>query len=249
MVTSLAEARSILEAVRRTGRKLLVGQTCRFIEQHRTAKWLADQGRYGRVLYIEATYNHDLRDTFPNTAWRYQMPQNFLYGGLCHPMDLAFWIGGPITEVSAFSHCSRLDPRYPPDVPDNYVVNLRFESGALGRVIGMYQFVHPEGMPYIELTIAGTEAGSCRGKVTWEPVKGERRVEALADLRPAEPISLSTGGHAGEVARYLLHFEDCLRHDREPEPGALEGTRVIAVLDAVAESARMGRSAVPEWEF
>ena len=53
-------------------------------------------------------------------------------------------------------------------------------------------------MDLVFQSIAGTEAGSCRGKVTWEPTKGERRVEALADLRTAPEISLSTGGHQME---------------------------------------------------
>jgi len=249
MVTSLADARAILSKVRATGLKFLVGQTCRFIENYETAKSLVDQGKYGKLLYVEATYNHDLRDMFVPTPWRCQMPQDFLFGGLCHPMDLAMWIGGRITQCSAFSHKSLIDDRYPSDIDDNYVAILRFENGALGRVIGMYSFVHPDGMPYIELTVSGSKAGSWQDKVTWEAQVGQRTVEEISSHRPVQHEGADYSGHHGEVVRYLRHFEECLRNDLEPAPGALEGTRVIAALEAVRQSARTGRAVTVEWDF
>ena len=117
MTTSLADAVRILDAVRRTGRTFLVGQTCRFDRNRRAAKALVDKGAYGRLVYVEATYNHDMRPVLDRTPWRWNMPQDLLFGGLCHPMDLAMWIGGRPREVSACeSRESRLalsaGPRY-----------------------------------------------------------------------------------------------------------------------------------------
>ena len=250
MVTRLSDAVRVLAAVRRTGLQFLVGQTCRFNPSYIAAHALASQGAYGRLLFVEASYNHDLRDTFEATPWRCRMPQDFLYGALCHPMDLAMWIGGRVARVSAFGAESRLDDRYPPGVLDNYVVSLEFESGALGRVIGMYNFVHPSGMPYIDLTVSGTVAGSYQGTLTLEPRPGERTVEPIENHLPAgDRLEFDSDGHHPEVARYLLHFEDCLRRGVEPSPSALEATRVIAALDAVRESVASGRAVEVAWDF
>jgi len=248
MVTSHADAKALQAAVKRAGKKFLVGQTCRFIPAYIAAKRLAQEQRYGRLLYIEATYNHDMRGVLDHTPWRYQMPQDMLYGGLCHPMDLALWIGGRVAEISAFAACSGLDPRYPKDLPDNYVANLRFESGALGRVIGLYGVPHAEGLPYIELTVGGTHAVSHQEKLTWDANSGAHRTENISAHLPEAHAGTDYSGHSGEVARYLLHFERCLREDLAPDPGIVEGLRVISALSAVRESARTGRSVKVEWE-
>ncbi|MBA2480131.1 MAG: Gfo/Idh/MocA family oxidoreductase [Planctomycetes bacterium] len=254
MATSLAGARAILDRVRATGLKFLIGQTCRFIEPYATAKALVDAGRYGHLLHVDACYHHDMRPVFDKTAWRLEAPQDLLFGGLCHPLDLAMWIGGRIDEVSAMSSASGIDPRYPSGLADNFAVTLRFASGALGRVSGLYGIVHADGAPYIQLSLSGTAAASHEGSITWEASRADgsrepRRVEELSRHRAVVHEGVDYTGHGGEVIRYLLHLEDCIRHDREPTPGALEGTRVIAALEAVRESAATGRSVRVAWDF
>jgi predicted dehydrogenase len=247
MVTSLKQAQDILHAVRRSGKKLLVGQTCRFIRNYIAAKKLSDDGTYGRPLYVEATYNHDMRPVLDHTPWRYQMPQDVLFGGLCHPMDLALWIGGPIEELSAMSARSAMDARYPEALHDNFIVNLRFKSGALGRVIGLYGFSHAEGFPYIELTVLGSRGGSHQNRITLEDEHRKQQTKDILDCTDVAGVSVE--GHSSEVLRYMLDFEKCLREDRDPDPGALAATRVSAALEAVRESTQSGRSSKVKWDF
>ena len=45
----------------------------------------------GEVIFAEAHYVHDLRTFFPTTPWRLQAPQDLMYGGACHPVDLLRW--------------------------------------------------------------------------------------------------------------------------------------------------------------
>ena len=250
MTASLDDAVRILDAVRRTGLTFLVGQTCRFNEHRQAAKGLVDAGRYGKLVYVEATYSHDIRHVFDGTAWRYEMPQDFLYGGLCHPMDLAMWIGGPVAEISAMTSRPHMDDRYPDTIDTNFLTNVRFKNGAIGRVIGLYDFIHPEGMPYIELTVSGTEAASHETQITWHGDHNDRRVEEIGQYVDERHEGTDYSGHGSEVANYLIHFERCLREGLEPSPGALEGTRVIAALDAVRRSAEKNGAAVDvPWDF
>ncbi len=250
MTTSLADAVRILDAVRRTGRTFLVGQTCRFDRNRRAAKALVDKGAYGKLVYVEATYNHDMRPVLDRTPWRWSMPQDLLFGGLCHPMDLAMWIGGRPREISALASRGNLDSRYPSGLDTNYVANIRFENGALGRVIGLYDFIHPEGMPYIELTVSGTRAASHEGRITWSADHTQQHSEDIAVHANESDSESGATDHRGEVAAYLRHFERCLRSGGEPSPGALEATRVISALEAVRRSAAENGAAVDVlWEF
>lgn len=250
MVASLDDAKRILAKVRETELKFLVGQTCRFNQHRAAAKRLVDEGRYGRLVYVEATYNHDMRSVMDATPWRHEMPQDLLYGGLCHPMDLVMWVGGRVETISAVASRGNLDARYPPGFDTNYLANVRFANGAIGRVIGLYDFIHPEGMPYIELTISGTEAASCEHRITWQRDHRQKKVEEIGQYADERHEGADYGGHQDEVAQYVRHFERCLREDLDPEPGALTGTRVVAALDAVRRSAAKNGAAVSvEWDF
>jgi len=45
-----------------------------------------------------------------------------------------------------------------------------------------------------------------------------------------------------QFARELLHFSDCVRQDREPQPSGTEGWIDVAIIEAIAEAARSGAS-------
>jgi glucose-fructose oxidoreductase len=47
---------------------------------------------------------------------------------------------------------------------------------------------------------------------------------------------------ADQVAAELAYFADCVRNDREPEPNGWEGYHDVAIINAIHESARTGKS-------
>src|SRR2546430_4599901 len=94
MVVSLAEAEEVVRAVDRSGRKLLVGQTSRWQPQNMAVKRFVDEGKLGAILVIEAAYVQDLRPVYDWSTWRYTVPQDFLYGGAIHSIDLLRWFAG-----------------------------------------------------------------------------------------------------------------------------------------------------------
>ena len=53
MVISLEEAKATVDPVRKTGKKLLVGQTCRFVPRFMAAKTLLDDRDLGCLLFAE----------------------------------------------------------------------------------------------------------------------------------------------------------------------------------------------------
>ena len=113
MVTNIKDCEEIVRLVDETGLKFLVGQTCRFVPRFVAAKKLTDDGDLGEIILAEAHYVHDMRPVLDRTPWRYQSPQDFLYGGACHPIDLLRWFLGDVDEVFAYANCGDIDPRYP----------------------------------------------------------------------------------------------------------------------------------------
>ena len=243
MVTRLEDAQRLVDVVRRTKRKFLVGQTMRFDRQFLEARKLFDDGRLGELIALEAYYLHDMRPVFELTPWRLTMPQDFMFGGCAHSFDVIRAFGGDIQRVHAIANKGNLTAEYP--LEDNFFINVEFSSGVIGRVSGLYGVVEPP-TPMMQFGIYGTK-GSLQSEFT-DNRPGEVRVvldgpEGLE--RTTTPFEAerdkSVYGHGAAVIRYMRHFQQCLDEDREPSPGVLDGAKSIAAGAAAWESVRTGK--------
>jgi predicted dehydrogenase len=234
MVVSLTQAKEVVRLVDRLGRTFLVGQTCRFVPRFMAAKKLNDDGDLGRPLFAEAHYVHDMRPVLDRTPWRYEAPQDLMYGGACHPIDLLRWFFGDVDEVFCYATKSGLDSRYAVhDFHDNFLINLRFANGVIARVLAVFGLVEPP-LPMLGLSVFGTGGSFVDDRVVFDKLVGKPELH----LRfPTE------AGHGTEVLRYLRHFEECLLEDRRPMVNEREGAKCIATCAAAWESIRTGRPA------
>lgn len=228
MVVSLEEAQRTVQIVRRHDIKFLVGQTCRFVPEFMAAKKLYDDGDLGRPLFAEAHYVHDMRPVLDRTPWRYEHPQDFLYGGACHPIDLLRWFFGDVEEVFVYASHSQFDPRYPKH--DNFLINLRFYSGVIARVLAVFGLVEPP-LPMLGLGIYGDKGSVVNDQVVLDKLAGQ----------PVLKLNFKREqGHGREVWRYMRHFEECLLENKRPLIDEREGAQVIATAAACWESIKTG---------
>lgn len=250
MVTRVEDAAAIVRLVDRTGLKLLVGQTMRFDSQFVTARRLRDDGDLGDISMAEAHYVHDIRHVWELTPWRLQAPQDFMYGGVSHPVDLLRWFFGDVDEVHALGRKGHVTPEYP--LMDNFLLNLKFKNGTIARVLGAYGVVHPP-LSMMGLRLYGTK-GSLSADFTDQqggPVK------LVLDKVPTHPVAVmdfppeleGAYGHGPNVLRYMRHFEECLTEGKEPSPNALDGAKSIAVCSAAWESIHTGQVVKVRNEF
>jgi predicted dehydrogenase len=240
VVTSIDDARALVSLVERSGKVFVVGQTMRFEPPFATARRFFDDGDLGEITLAEAHYAHDMRPVFEATPWRLEAPQDFVYGGLCHPVDAMRWFLGDIARVQAFGRKGQVSS-YP--LPDNFVVNLEFESGVIGRVLGTFGVVH-QPMSMMGIGLYGDRGsliarfGDFRGgelEVVLDKVPGHRtaRIEF-------EPEVEGAYGHGRTLIRMLQHLEDCILTGASPYPSVLDGARTIAVGSAIWRSVRSG---------
>lgn len=228
MVVSLAEAQRTVQLVRQAGIKFLVGQTCRFVPAFMAAKKLYDDGDLGRPLFAEAHYVHDMRTVLDRTPWRHEHPQDLLYGGACHPIDLLCWFFGEVAEVFVYATQSGLDPRYTKH--DNFLINLRFHNGVIARILAVFGLVEPP-LPMLGLGIYGSKGTIVNDQLVLDKLAGQ----------PVMKLSFGQeGGHGREVWRYMRHFEECLLEDKRPLVDETAGAHVITTAAACWESIHSG---------
>ena len=243
MVTRLEDATTLVRRVHETKLKFLVGQTMRFDRQFLAAQQYFEDGQLGDLIALESHYVHDMRPVFEFTPWRLTMPQDFMFGGCVHSIDVIRAFGGDIRQAHALARKGNLTPEYP--LEDNFFINVVFSSGVIGRVAGLYGVVHPP-TPMYQFGVYGT-GGSLQAELT-DNEPGEIRV-LLDNAKGHPPIvhrfeaerDRSAYGHGATVVRYMRHFQDCLDHDDEPSPSVVDGAKSVAVGVAAWESIRTGK--------
>jgi UDP-N-acetylglucosamine 3-dehydrogenase len=228
MATCLEDAARIVQKVRETGLKFMVGHNYRFVPQFARLKQLVDSRAVGDLFYGESGYIQDLyfMEQLGPDYWRLKDPQDFYLGGAVHNVDLLRWIVGEIEEVHTYSN--HVMPFYPLD--DNYVSNFRFANGCIGRVL-LVLGARLKDKFHVDLGVYGSE-GSLRATLQ----RGEL-VEDIDGLEGDRPTVLPIQGadsHALEIA----HFVECVREDRQPLIEAADGARTIAVCLAAIRSTR-----------
>lgn len=227
------ESAQVVAAARRAQKMVMVAQTQRFLPFHRAVRRFIDLGEFGDIYFAASDYYQDLRPVYTRTPWRYDVPQDFLYGGLSHNIDLLRWLKGEIAEVAAFGINSGLDPRYPADRCETFVLNLRFVDGTIGR-IAMAPGVDPP-LPNVSLQLFGTRGTCADGKV-------------VLDSLPARPrlnFEYRSSEHGLAELSILEDFAGSIRRGVEPSVTTIDGARISAVASAAWASLRAGGAPRP----
>jgi len=250
MVVSIEEAREIVRLVDQTGLKLLVAQSMRWNGMFVAIHDLVASGKIGRVMLAEAYYVHDMRPVLDVSPWRYQMPQDYIYGGACHPADLLRWCLGEVDEVFAYGSHGGLETRYPEDKPDNFIISLRYRSGITARIMAAFDLVHAPNLwrlgsfHGVGIGLYGTKASLFNDRIVYDYYgTGKPPVEEKID--PAG----NRIDHAGEVVAFTHHFADCIINDNKPMVDVRDGAQIIATCAACWESIRTGKAVKVSREF
>lgn len=245
LVNSVEDARRVLAAGRRTGRKLLVGQSTRFFESFQRQRRAYEAGDVGAVELLEAHYIHRMDWYYEKSAW-VASGTDWVYLGLSHPLDLARWYLGRMDEVFAYGTQSALAREYGARSFDIYTVNLKAASGQIGRVLGHYGLHElPSARNCIELVLYGA-GGTSRAQYHdmrfsyTRPDGTEVTEDMLYSQRGYYFNNEVHGMHYGEFANYAEYFAQALLAGLDYSPGLEEGLETFCVMEAVRQSAQSG---------
>jgi predicted dehydrogenase len=246
LVNSLAEARQVLEASRRCGRKLLVGQSTRFFEPFVRQRQAYERGELGRLELADAHYIHRMDWYYDKSPW-VATSTDWVFQGLSHPVDLLRWYLGPLAEVHAVGARSALAQHYGLAGFDIYSVNLRSQDGRPARVLGHYGLHElPSARNAIELMLYGSAGSSLAQyhdmRYFYTAADGSEVCEDLLYARRGYYFNNEVHGmHYGEFANFAEYFAQALLAGHDYSPGLEEGLETVCVMEAIRQSAQSGR--------
>lgn len=234
MALNLEEAARMIEACRKAGVRLMIGNMMRFNPCHGWIRDFIAAGGLGEITEAQALFGYDLPAFFPlaTSPWRLQPA---LSGGGAmmdvgvHVIDLLRWlVGREVSEVTGF-----IDTRtHPFPIDWNSTAVLRFEGGALGTVLASFDNRFREDY----LAISGTR-GSLKAEGTlWRQSVGSVRAVTERGVFGFQPPAGSPDPYRLQVE----HFGECIRSGRDPLIDGAEGARDLAACLAVYQSARSG---------
>ncbi len=245
LVCTMEDARAVLAAGRRSGRRLLVGQSTRFFEPFLRQRAAFERGEIGALELLDAHYVHRMDWFYAKSPWAIRQT-DWVYLGLSHPVDLARWYLGRIAEVHAYGARSALGTQVGLAGFDVYVVNVRAADGRIGRIMGPYGLEElPSARNSIELLLCGSKGTSQAQyhdmRYRHTSADGSEVLEdPLYSLRHYYFNSEVHGMHYGEFANYAEAFSRALIEGMPCSPDLEEGIETFCVMEAIRRSSRSG---------
>jgi predicted dehydrogenase len=225
LANSLIECDAIVDAAERAGRHVMVGQCRRFFEGAQRAHELVES--LGRPLVV----NHHLGVYVEDAAtdwWRFASEAGGLAVGLNgpHVVDTMLWlIGARPTRV--YAQTRRLRDKWEGEDEATFIID--FEDGSLAT---------------------GHITLNAKTPVNLRWINGPNGTLHLADDRSLwrdgvqvvhEDVTPYINGDSS-FRQQFHEFASALRHDRAPRPSAVDGRRVVAVLEAILASHAKGQA-------
>lgn len=228
MAVSSAECRTMIDACRRAGRKLMIGYRSRFEPHNQLAIKLAREKFVGPTRIITSEHGFPARPG----QWRLEKPLSgggsLMDIGVYSLNAVRYLSGEEPVEVSAIESTDRSDPRFA-TVEDRINFVLRFPSGIEATCVSSYSSGHNA------FRVIGTEGWIGMEPAT--PYDGHKLFVHKDGKTEQRDVQTATNQHVGQ----LDHFARCIIDGTQPLVPGEEGLADLRVIEAIYESARTGR--------
>ena len=249
LMIDLTMAQALLDAQKKSGKQVFVGQSSRYFESTLRQRRDFENGENGELVTVEAAYISDSR-WFLERDWSHEKGFSWMYNFLIHAVDLAVWYLPRVETVYGIGSISSNSSSRGVMVPDTLKFLLKDESGVFASVNGAYA-IPSLGKPtehFISCTLRGTMGASkanCPLDYTHHFSKPGQRVSTTSEnfndlydfYYPFEPDH----HHAGEYQHYFEYFASCLENGETPLPDVKEGVRTMALMEAMRRSLASGQ--------
>ncbi len=234
---------AIIAAAKRTDKKFMVGQICRFTPSFIKAKEIVDAGTIGDLYYVESEYAHDYEKMLSSVQkhWRSDPIRHGVVGGGCHAVDLLRWYAGDPVEVFAYgSH--KLLPMVPYD--DATISVLKFPNGICGKVFVSTGCKRPYTMRTL---LYGT-----KGTIICDNTSDHMELYTLGEdgisVKPEpEIIPIDINNHNAQ--KEFEVFADTIRNDTPVAMDAVQGAKTVEVCLSIVKSSEVGTPIHPDYCF
>jgi predicted dehydrogenase len=226
MALSTADVDAMIAATKAAGVKLMPGQVLRLLYPFARIAELAQEGELGRPMCVDILRYGSWG---VRAGWRTTRAQcgGLLFELNIHELDFMRHLCGDVAEVSAYGGNFR-HPEF--DFEDVFLVNLRFQSGAVGRLRGgcLGYNQRYEG----EVMCPGGTVRFQRNEGTTQIFRSEGEPELIDPATWTKP-----DGYQWE----LQSFTDWVLHDKAPVFDAQDGRAAVALAEAAVQSIASGK--------
>lgn len=228
MAGNSADCQAMIAVCKRHHVKLMIAYRLHFEESNLNAIEVLSSGRIGEPRIFNSSFTQQVAEGNTRLDAGLEGGPLLDVGIYCINASRYLFRAEP-TEVSAFAvHGS--DPRFK-EVPESVTVMMRFPGERLAcftcgfghAKVSRYEVIGTKGL--LEMESAYTFHGMIRQSITLDG-EVERRLFRKRD----------------QIAPEILHFSDCIRLDREPEPSGKEGLIDVRIIEALNASVKQGRA-------
>jgi predicted dehydrogenase len=230
MAATPDDCQKMIDAGRAAGKKLMVAYRCRYEPYNQEAIRIARSGELGPIQVILA--DAGWHATNPD-QWR--LKKDLAGGGSL--MDIGIYAlnasrylsGEEPSEVNAMIYSSPSDPCFK-EVEETVNFQLRFPSGALANCTSSYGYY-----PTSRYRLIGTQGWLEMDPATWYTGLRMKIGNKNGILERELPIR-------DHFALEMDHMSQCVMDNKEPLTPGEEGLRDIALMMAIYEAARTGKT-------
>jgi len=247
LAITLEDCRKVAAAARAAGVKSAMGYHRRFNPLVLHARSLMAQGTMGELVLAESDYFHFVPGNLDIWNWLgdEKVAGSLIHAGTGHNIDLLRFFAGEVAEVSCFKDV-RMPRKIQVRTEDIAIINLRFESGVLGRV-GL--FLGPI-LPFtFTLRLFGTKGSLDNNRLWLDSIPDFAETGREGDFiqLPRSWVPDNVQGGISETWKACLDcFIDDVRLGRPSSNDAAGGFQTAAVCFAALEAAASGKTVKPE---
>jgi UDP-N-acetyl-2-amino-2-deoxyglucuronate dehydrogenase len=223
----------LAKAARNAKTKTVVSFLLRWMPLCENLKLLVDKGAFGKVFSCNTDYWHGIQPSFSSYNWirKKEFAGGAMITGGCHAADIARYLNGEVSEVSAYSVNARDDFDY----PTTLMSVAKFENGSIGRISASL-----DGLcfPYqFNIDLLGTK-GAVRGNRIYSK-------ELFPDQNDWVTLPMDCPD-SGAVSHHpfkqeINEFVDSILHDTPVRSSLGDAVKSMEITLAITESALTGK--------
>ncbi len=238
MAMTVEEADELIALAEGNSMRLAVISQRRFEPPYQLAKRMLDEGRLGRLLFIEAqTPFYRSQAYYDSAAWRGTVAQDggALMNQAIHQIDLMLWFAGPCTSIFGKTATQTHDM----EAEDIGIALATFASGAYGVVTGSTSLL-PGFPPAVKLYGEHGTIWIEGNRIAHWTVPGIEAPSGTDEASPeggSDPKAISPVNHRTQMA----DMTEAIACGRPPLVGGKEGREALRFIQAVYDSSRTGQ--------